>query len=153
MSPNSVLGVIPQLGFLVWNSINVNLWLTRWVAFISVSLTFDCPLIGGILIFIFTLSMEKHIFAAKFKQLLINQGVAEKARPYYHRHLMQWGRYLRTEKERRLAQGIDVDSSDFSTLFKDWLVALGGNPRMEDFQIRQAADTVKMAHGVLLGES
>ena len=41
---------------------------------------------------------------------------------------------------------------DFSDTFKTWVDKLGGNPRMEDFQIRQAADSVMIAHGDVLGE-
>jgi len=119
---------------------------------VRVSLTFSSPLIKGIQILIFTLPMQKHIFAAKFKQSLINKGISEKARPYYHRYLAQWGRYLRIQKERRAAEDFDENSFDHPSAFKEWLSELGGIPDLQDFQIRQAADAVKMAHGDVLAE-
>jgi integrase len=99
-----------------------------------------------------TLSMLKHIFTKKFSQLLIQRGVSEKSRPYYHRHLTSWGTYLRREKGEMNNALEDGVKPDYSEIFERWTRGLGGNPRMEDFQIRQATDAVLIAHGDALSE-
>ena len=120
------------------------------IASASASLTFTHPLLGGILISTFTLSMQKHIFAAKFKQTLINKGIPEKSRVYHHRHLTHWGASLRAENGAANRSLSEEERPDYSELFELWIRRIGGNPRTENFQIRQAVDSVHIAHGNVL---
>ena len=96
--------------------------------------------------------MPKNTFSEKFDAILKNKGVSEKARPYYHRNLAQWGKHLRREKQRDGVRAGEGDSFDYLACFKGWLEELGRNPRCEDYQIRQSADAVRIAHGQVLEE-
>jgi len=144
------------IGFLGWNSI-ICQFLVDAVGFgFIVSLTLNSPLLEIILILIFTMSMQKHIFTARFTQMLINKRVAPKSRPYYHRYLTQWGSYLREKKRRFLVEDsarIEQKSFDNECALKEWLQELGGIPQLQEFQIQQAADAARIAHQDVLKDS
>ncbi len=97
-------------------------------------------------------SSGKGEFYGRYRLFLANQGVADKAIPYYVRHLERWGEHLRKAGNREGEAGNGGAGVGRERIFADWLILLGGIPRLEDWQIRQAADAVRLAHAGLLKE-
>ena len=87
-------------------------------------------------------SGKKEDFLRRFRELLVQRGVSEKARPYYERHLERWGAALRKRPE-------GVSKKDFLEGYLNELVHTKG---VVTFVAWQTADAVRLAHEVLLGE-
>lgn len=97
---------------------------------------------------------QKKLFYKNFELFLANEGIINKFIPYYSRHLEHWGRFLRDSKLQ--LRELDSEDSDISKegnyehKFRSWITRLGGNPRLEDWQLHQAADAVRLAHAGFL---
>ena len=87
-------------------------------------------------------SYKKDDFLTDFMELLLREGVPEKARPYYFRHLERWGAAFRQRPT-------GVAKQDF---LEGYLNNLSHTAGMEPFVIFQTAEVVRLAHEVLLGE-
>ena len=94
-------------------------------------------------------SRRKSEFYAKYRLFIENQWGAEKAIPHYGRHLRRRGEYLR--KALREAKGRENPAAgpEHVAVLVGWLREFGGNPHLEDWQIRQAEDAVRLAHAGL----
>ena len=87
-------------------------------------------------------SNKKEEFSRQFMGLLVREGVSERARPYYMRHLERWGAAMR----RRPA---GMGRKDFLEGYLKELVHTKG---VAAFVAHQTADAVRLAHEVLLAE-
>lgn len=74
--------------------------------------------------------------------MLLERRVSEKVRPYFMRHLENWGVALRVRPS-------GVSKEDFLDGYITKLVHTGW---MRPFQISQAVEAIRLAHGVLLEE-
>jgi len=85
---------------------------------------------------------KKEEFSRRFWSLLVEEGVSEKARPYYMRHLERWGVAVRQRP-------VDVGKKDFLEGYLKTLVHTDG---VAPFLAYQTAEAVRLAHEVLLQE-
>lgn len=87
-------------------------------------------------------SSKKQEFHRNYKAYLLEKGVSGKVLTYYKHYLEGWGRHLRQFGNGRTK----------AQVLEEWMGKLGGNPRWEDWQLRQALDAVRCAHSGLLQE-
>lgn len=85
---------------------------------------------------------KKDAFLRDFEDLLVQERIAERARPYYLKHLERWGAALR-------ARPTGTSKEDFLEGYFNKLVHTEG---LLEFQVRQALDAIRLAHEVLLKE-
>ena len=85
---------------------------------------------------------KKEAFWASFNGFLREKKVSAKSWPYYRKHLERWGAYRRRHAE----------SGEIQDLARRYLDELGGNPDYEDWQVVQAAQAIRWAHGDCLRE-
>lgn len=99
----------------------------------------------------------KKRFYEEYDLFLLKQGINEKTRHYYQGHLARWGNFLR---DRKAVDSLLVSQSsktgekaNYSPEIDIWLKRLGGNPRIEDWQIEQIADAIRFVHAGMLQET
>ena len=98
-------------------------------------------------------SREKYGFYKEYEIFLRAQGIATRRVSYYVHNLERWWDHLR-----RVLQGVGEQEKGqkergYFEVFEYWLGELGGISRVEDWQIRQAADAVRLAHAGMLREA
>ena len=98
-------------------------------------------------------SREKEGFYKKYEAFLRTQGVASRRVPYYVQNLERWGDHLRRVLQGMGEQVKGQKKRGYFEIFEYWLTELGGIPRVEDWQVRQAADAVRLAHAGMLQEA
>ncbi|NNJ41701.1 MAG: integron integrase, partial [Akkermansiaceae bacterium] len=91
---------------------------------------------------------KKQEFHRRYTHYVVGRGVSEKVVPYYWHYLEGWGAHLRQSGNPTTGGG----GGGKAAVFREWLKKLGGNPRWEDWQLRQALDAVRSAHEGLLHE-
>ena len=97
-------------------------------------------------------SREKEGFYKKYEAFLRTQGIPSRRVPYYVQNLERWGDHLRRVLQGMGEQAKEQKERGYFEIFEYWLGELGGIPRVEDWQIRQAADAVRLAHAGMLKE-